>query len=133
MKILQLALYIGRRISMFQQLLNMLFGDSQYSCSNRQTIASVVSKESAKENEMLSQAAEDGPELTLDEEILLLARTYGPIGSGIRIELSLQEALKLFPRKRKRVDAYSKLIKRVHDEYNAELIITSRKTKNNDN
>ena len=114
---------------MFQTLLNMLFGDSQYSCSNRQTIASVVSKESAKENEMLSQAAEDGPELTLDEEILLLARTYGPIGSGIRIELSLQEALKLFPRKRKRVDAYGKLIKRVHDEYGTELIIKSRKTK----
>ena len=116
---------------MFQQLLNLLFGDSQ-SWPNRQddtTVASDVSKESATENEMLSSAAEEGPELTLDEEILLLARTHGPIGSGVRIELDLHEALKLFPRKRKRVDAYGKLIKRVHDEYGTELIIKSRKTK----
>lgn len=105
----------------------MLFGDSQYSCSNRQTIASVVSKESAKENEMPSSAAEEDPELTLEDEILLLARTYGAIGSGVRIELSLQEALKLFPRRRKRVDAYSKLIRKVHNEYGTELIITSKK------
>ncbi len=118
---------------MFQTLLNMLFGDSQYSCSNRQTIASVVSKESAKENEMLSQAAEDGPELSLDEETLILAREYGPLGSGVRIELDLHEALKLFPRKRKRVDAYGKLIRKAREEYNTELIITSRKTKSNGN
>lgn len=118
---------------MFQTLLNMLFGDSQYSCSNRQTIASVVSKESATENEMLSPAAEEGPQLTLDKEILLLARTYGPLVSGVRIELDLHEALRLFPRKRKRVDAYGKLIRKVREEYHTELIITSRKTKNNGN
>lgn len=122
---------------MFQQLLNLLFGDSQ-SWPNRQDnntpVASDVSKESAKENKMLSPAAEeDGTELTLEDEILLLAREYGPLGSGVKIELGLQEALKLFPRKRKRVDAYGKLIRKVREEYNAELIITSRKTKNNGN
>ena len=119
---------------MFQQLLNLLFGDSQ-SWPNRQdntAVAPDVSKESATGNEMLS-AAEDGPELSLDEETLLLAKTYGPIGSGVRIELDLHEALRLFPRKRKRVDAYSKLIRKVREEYNAELIITSRKTKSNGN
>lgn len=120
---------------MFQQLLNLLFGDSQ-SWPNRQdnntSVAPDVSKESVTENEMLS-AAEDGPDLTLDEEMLLLAREYGPIGSGVRIELDLHEALKLFPRKRKRVDAYSKLIRKVREDYNAELIITSRKTKNDGN
>ena len=119
---------------MFQQLLNLLFGDSQ-SWPNRQdntAVAPDVSKESAKENEMLS-AAEDGPELSLDEETLILAREYGPLGSGVKIELGLQEALKLFPRKRKRVDAYSKLIRKVREDYNAELIITSRKTKNDGN
>lgn len=120
---------------MFQQLLNLLFGDSQ-SWPNRQdntAVASDVSKESATGNEMLSAAEDDGPELTLEDEILLLARTYGPLGSGVKIELDLHEALKLFPRKRKRVDAYSKLIRKVREEYNAELIITSRKTKNNGN
>lgn len=119
---------------MFQQLLNLLFGDSQ-SWPNRQdntAVAPDVSKESATENEMLS-AAEDGPELSLDEETLILAREYGPLGSGVKIELGLQEALKLFPRKRRRVDAYGKLIRKVREEYNAELIITSRKTKNNGN
>lgn len=121
---------------MFQQLLNLLFGDSQ-SWPNRQDnntpVAPDVSKESAKENEMLSAAEEDGPDLTLDEEILLLAREYGPLGSGVRIELDLHEALKLFPRKRKRVDAYGKLIRKVREDYNAELIIKSRKTKSNGN
>lgn len=115
---------------MFQTLLNMLFGDSQ-SWPNRQDITSAapdVNKERATENEMLS-TAEEGQELNLDEEVLLLARTHGPIGSGARIELGLQEALKLFPRKRKRVDAYGKLIRKVREEYGTELIITSRKTK----
>lgn len=118
---------------MFQTLLNMLFGDSQYSYPNRQDITSAapdVNKERVKENEMLS--TEEGREQTLDE-ILLLARTHGPIGSGVRIELGLQEALKLFPRKRKRVDAYSKLIRKVREEYGTELIITSRKTKKDGN
>lgn len=120
---------------MFQQLLNLLFGDSQ-SWPNRQdntAVAPDVSKESAKENKMLSAAVDDGPELSLDEETLILAREYGPLGSGVRIELDLHEALRLFPRKRKRVDAYSKLIRKVREEYNAELIITSRKTKSNGN
>ena len=121
---------------MFQQLLNLLFGDSQ-SWPNRQdntAVAPDVSKESATGNEeTLSAAVDDGPELTLDEEMLLLAREYGPLGSGVRIELDLHEALKLFPRKRKRVDAYSKLIRKVREDYNAELIITSRKTKSNGN
>lgn len=115
---------------MFQTLLNMLFGDSQ-SWPIRQEITSVapdVNKERATENEMLS-TEEEVREQTLDEEILLLARTHGPLGSGVRIELDLQAALKLFPRKRKRVDAYSKLIRKVREEFGTELIITSRKTK----
>ncbi len=116
---------------MFQTLLNMLFGDSQSSYPSRKDITSAapdVNKESATENEMLS-TAENSPELTLDEEILLLARAHGPIGSGVKIELDLHEALKLFPRQRKRVDAYNKLIRKVREEYGTELIITSRKTK----
>lgn len=120
---------------MFQTLLNMLFGDSQYSYPNRQDITSAapdVNKERAKENEMLS-TEEEGREQALDEEIILLARTHGPLRSGVRIELSLQDALKLFPRKRKRVDAYSKLIRKAREEYGTELIITSRKTKKDGN
>lgn len=113
---------------MFQQLLNMLFGDSPSGHPNRQAIESVapdVNKENATENNTTPPATEK----TLEEEILLLARTHGPLASGVRIELSLQEALKLFPRARRRIDAYGKLIRRVRDEYGTELIITSQKSK----
>ena len=65
----------------------------------------------------------------IDPEILLLAKTYGPLTNGVKIELSLQEALQLFPRQRKRSDAYKSLIKKVKEQFNAELTIgTKRKT-----
>lgn len=63
----------------------------------------------------------------IDPEILLLARQYGPLTNGIKIELSLQEALQLFPRQRKRSDAYKGLIKKVKEQFNAELTIGTKK------
>lgn len=65
-------------------------------------------------------------DIDLDQEVMLLARKYGPLTSGVRIELSLQEALRLFPRTRKRSDAYKPLMKKVK-EYGAELIIIGRR------
>lgn len=105
----------------------MLFGDSPSGHPNRQAFKSVapdVNKEIATDNDTLPAT-----EKTLEEEILLLARTYGPLASGVRIEMSLQEALKLFPRTRRRCDAYGKLIRKVREEYGTELIIKSQKTK----
>ena len=63
----------------------------------------------------------------IDPEILLLAKTYGPLSNGVKIELSLQEALQLFPRQRKRSDAYKGLIKKVKEQFNAELTIGTKK------
>lgn len=63
----------------------------------------------------------------IDPEILLLAKTYGPLSNGVKIELSLQEALQLFPRQRKRSDAYKSLIKKVKEQFNAELTIGTKK------
>lgn len=63
----------------------------------------------------------------IDPEILLLARQYGPLTNGIKIELSLQEALQLFPRQRKRSDAYKDLIKKVKEQFNAELTIGTKR------
>ena len=63
----------------------------------------------------------------IDPEILLLAKTYGPLTNGVKIELSLQEALQLFPRQKKRSDAYKGLIKKVKEQFNAELTIGTKK------
>lgn len=63
----------------------------------------------------------------IDPEILLLAREYGPLSNGVKIELSLQEALQLFPRQRKRSDAYKGLIKKVKEQFNVELTIGTKR------
>ncbi len=63
----------------------------------------------------------------IDPEILLLTKTYGPLTSGVKIEMSLQEALQLFPRQRKRSDAYKGLIKKVEEQFNAELTIGTKR------
>ena len=110
---------------MLRNLLNALFGDSKENCPNRQAIESVApddSKKSATEPNV-----EKNPDEILEEEISLLSKTYGPLTSGVKIELSLQEALKLFPRTRRRSDAYVKLSRKVRDEYGAELIITGKR------
>lgn len=118
---------------MIWNLINLMFGDYQDNCPNRQenknmSVAPDVNKKSATDNDILSTAARS-PEKNLEEEILLLARTHGPLANGVRIELGLQEALKLFPRTRRRSDAFGKLIKKVRDEYGTELIITSKTKK----
>ena len=63
----------------------------------------------------------------IDPEILLLAKTYGPLTNGVKIELSLQEVLQLFPRQRKRSNAYKGLIKKVKEQFNVELTIGTKK------
>lgn len=114
---------------MFQQLLNMLFGDSPSGHPNRQAFESVapdVNKETATDNDKIS-TPERSTDETLEEEMLLLARTHGPLTNGVKIELSLQEALQLFPRQRKRSDAYKGLIKKVKEQFNAELTIGTKR------
>ena len=110
---------------MLRNLLNALFGDSKENCPNRQAIESVAPDDSKKN--ATEPTAEKSPDEILEEEISLLSKTYGPLTSGVKIELSLQEALQLFPRTRRRSDAYVKLSRKVRDEYGAELIITGKR------
>lgn len=62
-----------------------------------------------------------------DPEIVLLARKYGPLKNGLKIELTLQEALELFPRQRRKSDAFRGLVRKVKKEFDTDLIISGKK------
>lgn len=67
-----------------------------------------------------------------DPDLQILADNYGELKSGMRITIELNEAARLLGRKRIRLDAFSGLIKKLHNEYGVELKIYSRRTKLND-
>ena len=68
-------------------------------------------------------------QLSLDEEVEVLARELGGIASGMKLEIDLHRILELCPRKRKKADAYLGLKKKLRDDYGVELVITSRASK----
>lgn len=51
------------------------------------------------------------------------------LSSGSKIEITLQEILKICPRDRKRVDAYTSLKSYLNNEFGCNLCITSQKIK----
>lgn len=64
------------------------------------------------------------------KDVTLLQSKYGDaFKTGFCIDLTLQEALSLMQRERKRVDAYSGLISYLKRELGITLTITSQKTK----
>ena len=64
------------------------------------------------------------------KDVALLQSKYGDaFKTGFCIDLTLQEALSLMQRERKRVDAYSGLISNLKRELGITLTITSQKTK----
>ena len=64
------------------------------------------------------------------KDVALLQSKYGDaFKTGFCIDLTLQEALSLMQRERKRVDAYSGLISYLKRELGITLTITSQKTK----
>ena len=66
------------------------------------------------------------------KDVALLQSKYGDaFKTGFCIDLTLQEALSLMQRERKRVDAYSGLISYLKRELGITLTITSQKTKSN--
>ena len=97
---------------MLINILSRIFGE-QNNSSNRQESTPDVSKRSVEID-------------TNEDEVVRLARLHGPLASGKRIELTLQQALQEFPRERKRSDAYRGLIKREKEEYDPEWSRTGR-------
>jgi hypothetical protein len=116
------------------ELYMKLFGEGSTVSTKRQndTAAGDDIKERAEMEESFVPAIREPepiPEMIddVDPEITLLAREYGPLTNGVKIELSLQAALKIFPRQRKRSDAYKSLIKKVKEQFNAELTIGTKR------
>lgn len=68
--------------------------------------------------------------LSIDDEIMILAKHYGGLVSGMTLSVELKELLDLIPRKRRKADAYYALAKKLKDDYGVELRITSRTSKN---
>lgn len=64
-----------------------------------------------------------------DPDLQALYDRYGELQPGKEITLELGEAAKLLGRKRVRLDAFSSLTKKLHNEYGVELKIYSRRTK----
>lgn len=63
-------------------------------------------------------------------DIEALRQKYGDaFKTGLCINLTLQEALSIMHRERKRIDAYSGLFSYLKKEWNITLTITSQKTK----
>lgn len=63
-------------------------------------------------------------------DIEALRQKYGDaFKTGLCINLTLQEALSIMHRERKRIDAYSGLVSYLKKDWNITLTITSQKTK----
>jgi exosome complex RNA-binding protein Rrp4 len=67
-----------------------------------------------------------------DPDLNILAERYGELKLGKVITIELNEAARLLGRKRIRLDAFSGLIKKLHNDYGVELKIYSRRTKLNE-
>lgn len=61
-------------------------------------------------------------------DVEALEKKFGPLKDGMKIELSLTEALELIPRDRKRTDAY-KALQKYLSERGVNLVVKSQKTK----
>lgn len=107
------------------KFLTALFGTN----SRPDIIATVTKQEAAipaKKNsfsEALAQTSRFG------SDVEALQKKHGNFINGLSIEETLQELLKICPRKRPRIDAYQGLVSYLNSEYGVRLIIKSRKTK----
>ena len=100
-----------------------MFGERSTVTTNRQdnSITSDVS------NKSVMGVDNEEPTTREDPELELLVEKYGPLEEGQTIELTLQEALSIWPKERKKSDAYKGLIKKVKEQFNVELKIGGKR------
>lgn len=106
---------------MIERILERLFGSEIY--GQREEIEEL--KAAMGIEKPLEKKTYDDPDLNT------LAERYGELKLGKVITIELNEAARLLGRKRVRLDAFSSLIKKLHNEYGVELKIYSRRTKLN--
>lgn len=109
---------------MFTNLISRILGAEKVSVSNRQeevTTPDVTEKSSTSPKPIPEKYRKD---------MALLQSKYGDaLKTGFCIILTLQEALSIMPRDRKRVDSYAGLISYLKREQGITLTIKSQKTK----
>ena len=109
--------------NMFENLINKILGVERELMPNRQdtcTAPDVTEK---------AVSSEPIPE-KYKRDIEALRQKYGDaFKTGLCINLTLQEALSIMHRERKRIDAYSGLFSYLKKEWDITLTITSQKTK----
>ena len=108
---------------MFKEFINQLLGLEREPIPNRQdtfTAPDVTEK---------AVSSEPVPE-KYKKDVEALRQKYGDaFKTGLCINLTLQEALSIMPRERRRIDSYSGLVSYLKKEWNITLTITSQKTK----
>lgn len=111
---------------MFTDIINRILGAERGFVSNRQeenikAVPDVTEKKTATEIKIPKKYQDD---------IEALCDMYGEnFKTGLCINLTLKEALKIIPRERLRVDAYSGLISFLKGKMGITLTIKSQKTK----
>lgn len=109
--------------NMFENLINKILGLEREPIPNRQdtfTVPDVTEK---------AVSSEPIPE-KYQRDIEALRQKYGDaFKTGLCINLTLQEALSIMHRERRRIDSYSGLVSYLKKEWDITLTITSQKTK----
>jgi len=82
--------------------------------------------------EVIIQPVEPKKKRYDDPDLDILAARYGELQPGKEITIELGVAARMLGRKRVRLDAFSGLIKKLHNDYGVELKIYSRRTKLNE-
>lgn len=93
----------------------------------------VSSREEAVEPHVIVEKDSEKNENKYESDIEALKLIYGVrFSTGLCIETSLQDILRICPRERKRADAYTGLVSYLKNQYGITLTIISNKTKKGD-
>ena len=113
---------------MLVEILNRIFGSDKCGQRTEKNTEMMVAGEVEVKNEKQLEKMKHYD----DSDLSILAEKYGELVTGKVITIELGEAARLLGRKRVRLDAFSGLIKKLHNDFGVELKIYSRRTKLNE-